>query len=114
MFRYGPFMGGWPWVGLASTLLFWIAVIVGIVLLIRYFNRRQVPGPGHHPWQAPPPPGYPPGAATAEHILAERFARGEIDDDEFRRRLATLRGAAYPGPPPQGPPPQAPPPAPPA
>jgi putative membrane protein len=25
-------------------------------------------------------------------ILEERFARGEIDEDEFRRRLATLKG----------------------
>ena len=30
----------------------------------------------------------------AERILAERYARGEIDDDEYRRRLDTLRGAA--------------------
>lgn len=30
-------------------------------------------------------------ARTAESILADRFARGEIDDDEYRRRLDTLR-----------------------
>jgi putative membrane protein len=30
-------------------------------------------------------------ARTAEAILADRFARGEIDDDEYRRRLDTLR-----------------------
>ena len=29
---------------------------------------------------------------TADDILAERFARGEIDDDEYRRRRAALRG----------------------
>jgi len=28
---------------------------------------------------------------TAESILADRFARGEIDDEEYRRRLDTLR-----------------------
>ncbi|MFI1466624.1 SHOCT domain-containing protein [Streptomyces wuyuanensis] len=27
----------------------------------------------------------------AEEILAERFAHGEIDDDEYRRRAETLR-----------------------
>ena len=27
---------------------------------------------------------------TPEEILAERLARGEIDDDEYRRRLETL------------------------
>jgi putative membrane protein len=24
-------------------------------------------------------------------VLAERFARGEIDDDEYRQRMTTLR-----------------------
>ena len=33
----------------------------------------------------------PNAARTAESILADRFARGEIDDDEYRRRLDTLR-----------------------
>ena len=28
--------------------------------------------------------------ATAQRILAERFARGEIDDDEYRRRSDEL------------------------
>jgi putative membrane protein len=27
----------------------------------------------------------------AEQILAERYARGEIDDEEYRQRLDTLR-----------------------
>jgi uncharacterized membrane protein len=31
--------------------------------------------------------------ADAEVLLAERFARGEIDEDEYWRRLAALRGA---------------------
>ena len=35
------------------------------------------------------PPGH--GPVTSEQILAERFARGEIDEDEFWRRKTTLR-----------------------
>lgn len=31
-------------------------------------------------------------AATADEILAARFARGEIDEDDFRRRLEALHG----------------------
>lgn len=31
------------------------------------------------------------GATDAEAILAERFARGEIDPDEYQRRLDLLR-----------------------
>jgi len=34
--------------------------------------------------------GAEPGSSP-ERLLAERYARGEIDDDEFRRRLDTLR-----------------------
>jgi putative membrane protein len=29
-------------------------------------------------------------------LLAERFARGEIDDEEYRHRLAVLRGEGQP------------------
>lgn len=31
--------------------------------------------------------------STAESILDERFARGEIDDDEYQRRRTLLRAA---------------------
>nr|WP_076971309.1 SHOCT domain-containing protein [Streptomyces sparsogenes] len=34
-------------------------------------------------------PGW--GSRRAEDLLAERFARGEIDEDEYKRRLALLR-----------------------
>ena len=32
-------------------------------------------------------------AAEAERLLDIRYARGEIDDNEYRHRLAVLRGA---------------------
>lgn len=31
--------------------------------------------------------------ASGERVLAERFARGEIDEEEYRRRLSVLREA---------------------
>lgn len=31
-----------------------------------------------------------PAAPSAEDILRERLARGEIDEDEYRRRLSAL------------------------
>ena len=34
----------------------------------------------------------PRGTSSARRILEERFARGEIDADEFRSRLAVLEG----------------------
>jgi putative membrane protein len=65
------------------TLAFWVAVIWVVVGLLRYRT-----GPT-------PPAGARP--ARPEEILAQRYARGEIDDDEYHRPLDTLRGAPCPG-----------------
>ncbi len=35
-----------------------------------------------------------PGRGGGEFVLAERYARGEIDEAEYRSRRATLRGRA--------------------
>ena len=37
--------------------------------------------------------GAPPGRMSAEEVLADRLARGEIDVDEYRQRLSALRGS---------------------
>jgi putative membrane protein len=39
----------------------------------------------------PSPPFRRDPEADAERILDERYARGEIDDDEYRRRIDVLR-----------------------
>jgi Predicted membrane protein len=73
-------MGGWGFalMGL-STVVFWGLLIAVIVLVARYLSRTSQPGPpSPHP--------------TAEDVLAQRFARGEIDAEEYRSRLDTLRG----------------------
>ena len=77
--------GGWGWGGwIMMTIvmvLFWAAVITAIVLAVRYLA-----GGNHHQNQAGAG-----SARVAEDMLAERYARGEIDDDEFRKRLTLLR-----------------------
>ncbi|MEU2555356.1 SHOCT domain-containing protein [Streptomyces sp. NPDC014684] len=84
--------GGWGWGGwfvmTVSMVLFWAVLIAGLIALVRHLagtRRHQQPGP-------PPPPG---GGGWqgwgAENVLAERFARGEIDEEEYKRRLALLR-----------------------
>ena len=77
--------GGWGWGGwILMTIvmvLFWAAVITAIVLAIRY-----VAGGGRDRNQTRAG-----SARTAEDVLAELYARGEIDDDEFRKRLTLLR-----------------------
>lgn len=80
---WGDGMGGW---GMAlmtvSTLLFWGLVIAGIVALVRYTGRGA------------PRSGSPAETATPQQVLAERYARGEIDEEEYTRRLAVLAGGA--------------------
>ncbi|WP_030982837.1 SHOCT domain-containing protein [Streptomyces sp. NRRL S-1813] len=86
------YYGGWGWGGwfvmTAVMVLFFALALVGIVALVHYLTRDHR---GHQP--GPPPPsgknGW--GGRRAEDLLAERFARGEIDEDEYKRRLALLR-----------------------
>jgi putative membrane protein len=75
-------MGGWGWVVMIVSSLLLIAIVVGgIVVLARV--AQQPPG------AAPPP------RRSPEELLAERLARGEISEDEYRSRLATLTGAGH-------------------
>ena len=90
MYWYGNGMG-WAWGWGLMTFAFWVLVVVAVVLAVRHFSRS-----GGRPPSGPPSSGPPPGASahSAEQVLAERYARGEIDDEEYQRRLATLRGGA--------------------
>ena len=68
---YGNGMGGWGVVLMAlSNLLFWSLVIAGVVVLVRYLG---------HGFQRADSADV---AYTPRRVLAERFARGEIDEEE--------------------------------
>ena len=92
MFWYDHDLSGWGWFGMSLTMLvFWALIITALVLLFRNFNR-----PSDNPGVSTPPPAFPsPGTpstpSTPEQLLAERFARGEIDEEEYRHRLEVLR-----------------------
>lgn len=92
MFWYGHGMGGWGY-GLMtlSFIVFWGLVIVAIVLLVRHFGR-----PGEQAGSFRPPESPAATKSTAEQLLSERYARGEIDDEEYQRRLNTLREVSPP------------------
>ena len=66
---------GWGWLGGLLFGVFWIAVIVAAVLLLRqempHLERRY-------------------GASPALRLLEERYARGEISRDEFLERRRVL------------------------
>jgi putative membrane protein len=72
MWGYGSGVAAW-WMVVES--LIWVsaaaAIVVGVVVLVRG--------------------GVASGHESARRILEERFARGEIDEDEFNRRVTALR-----------------------
>jgi putative membrane protein len=81
MMYWGNGMGGWGMVLMTvSGLLFWGLIIAGIVWLVR--SVGQGGGQGTAPPPAPTP--------TPQQVLADRFARGEIDEEEYKRRLHVL------------------------
>lgn len=85
MFWNGNDIGGWGYALMAiGMVLFWGAVITGIVLLVRSLGSNSRPN------------GESLASGSAENLLAERFARGEIDESEFSSRVAILRRTARP------------------
>ncbi|MEP2682200.1 MAG: SHOCT domain-containing protein [Sulfitobacter sp.] len=66
--------GGFGMWGGLMMVIFWALVIGLILLAVRGFSNRSDTGTGQ----------------TAIDILRDRYARGEIDEDEFERRRAKL------------------------
>jgi putative membrane protein len=79
------YSGAGSWVGWLVMVLvmiaFWALLIAGLVALVRYLLSSS---------SATDVTALP-GAGNAEDVLAERYARGEIDDGEYDRRLALIR-----------------------
>jgi hypothetical protein len=99
------------WLGILMTAILWGLMIWGIAALWGW-ARRGRPGPaglwhnnpgpwggGAGPWGGGVgPAGGGPGPRRdddPEWILAQRFAAGEIDEDEYHQRLTALRSRPY-------------------
>lgn len=83
---YGPHMmwwgGGYAMILGPLFMILLLAVLIAAVVLV----ARWAGGP----WLGTVPPQYMPPNRTAVDILKERFARGEIDKDEFEQRRRVL------------------------
>jgi putative membrane protein len=101
---YGPgpwHMGGdgygWHswWGGPFIMILFWLLIIAGIVAIVLFVVRGSHARGPHWgpPWQAGDRPWGDP-THSALQILNERFARGEIQKDEFEEKKAALVSGA--------------------
>ena len=73
---------GAPIVMVAAMAVFALLVIAALVWLIRLLMRKR-----HGSAAAPTGDG-----ADAERVLARRYAEGEIDAEEYRRRSSVLGG----------------------
>lgn len=70
MFWYDNDVSGGGYALMAVVMVvFWALVVVGAIALVRYLARHDRPF-------APRP--------TPEQVLAERFARGDLDEPEYR------------------------------
>lgn len=68
---------GWMWL--------WPVLVLAGLALLAYLCVRLAQGGQGTSLAAPDPSG-----SAAQRILAERYARGEIDDEEYRRRRDVL------------------------
>jgi putative membrane protein len=70
--------GHWGWMGGGFFILFWVIVIVAIIFIIRWLVQQggRHRGAGHE--------------ETALDILKKRYARGEINKDEYEQKKKDL------------------------
>lgn len=77
MGSYDDGMGWGGWILMAAAMIaFWALVVFVVVALFRNTRRSN---------------GSTSDRRSAMNILDERFARGEIDEDEYHARSAVLR-----------------------
>jgi putative membrane protein len=79
-------MMGWNgndfgWMGMGVGMLLWLVVMIVVIWLVvrglsAVDSRNKASG----------------SSDSAEDVLRRRFAAGEIDTEEYQRRLAALRG----------------------
>ena len=83
MMGYNGTFGGWGmgWgFGWVFMLLFWALIIFGIVAVVRWLIGSSTGGTGSTREKTP------------LDLLKERYARGEIDQEEFERKKRDLSG----------------------
>jgi putative membrane protein len=78
------YSGDWGWgswvLMTVAMVVFWALLITAVVLVVRYLASLRA-GAADPTWVS----------NSAEDLLAQRYARGEIDDDAYQQRVTLLR-----------------------
>lgn len=87
---FGQHDGGWSggdWVAMSAVMVSFWALVIGVVVwvVLRRPSGDQLP------------PAESTNTLSPDGILAERYARGEIDEEEFARRRELLHNTAGSG-----------------
>ena len=83
-YRMGPgMMGEWgmAWFGWIFMIIFWVLIIVGLVFLVKWLAQST---------KAASTYGRGEPSSRALEILKERYARGEINKQEFEEKKKDL------------------------
>lgn len=84
MYGYYPNMGWW----MVLSTIFWLALVaIAVWALVRFVVHQTHAASRHDAGDVPYGP-------SAEEILRQRFARGEIDAETFERMRAQLEQEA--------------------
>ena len=88
MWGYGPhagWMGGSYGFGLIH-MIFWVVILIAVVVAVVWLVRSMMtggPAAGSHP---------PPRRSPGLDVLEERYARGEINRDEYLEKKRDIQG----------------------
>ena len=77
-------MGSWGWIGMLLMLVFWFGLIALIVSAFGGFGGRHTNARFDDPSRRD----------SASLVLRERYARGEINADEYAQAQKTLNEAS--------------------
>ena len=75
--------GGWGWGAWLPMMLFMLVFLGVVVWAVVMFTRSWTSRPSDH--------DHVEHVTDPRRILDERFARGEIDEEEYRKRKAVLQ-----------------------
>ena len=90
-----PYRGQGPNMGWDRSVFALFLILIAVCIVVWIVTSLMRPG-GHLHHHEPSPGANPPSKQSSDalRILDERFARGDIDADEYTKRRALLRSSS--------------------